>query len=271
LEAAMHANGWTTTELARHVDLQPGTIRYLRAGTWGPSPANARAIAQALEVPVAELFPDKATPVETPLAAALAERGLSHSQLARQAGVHVNTISAWATGTASPRADNKAAAVAAVIGTPVEKLFPPTRQDLPLVPAPTTTLTPDQVLATEATHDPKWGQRASCASGEHDPDLWFPETHAQATKARQLCVTCPVVGDCRDAFLDTSVVGLARQEMDRGIWAGLKGSELREAARQQHSERAANGSTRRVVETNREPQTSERTQQRQRRGRVASL
>src|SRR3712207_6022532 len=43
LEAAMHANGWTTTELARHVDLQPSTIRYLRAAPGGQAwPMRAR-------------------------------------------------------------------------------------------------------------------------------------------------------------------------------------------------------------------------------------
>ncbi|MGH8931917.1 MAG: helix-turn-helix domain-containing protein [Egibacteraceae bacterium] len=231
LDAALSVKGWTTDRLARHLQIAPDTISYLRSGAHQPHPQTARVIADALGIRISDLFPDRAIPARTAFAAAIALQGFSHRQLARQAGVGLTTIESWAAGAATPRAD-KAESVARVLGVPVEELFTVTRRhDLPLLPTPAKTLTPEHVLTAEATGDRNWGQQAACAIGEHDRELWFPDTADQEAKARQVCAGCPVVGDCRDAFLDTPAGGVKRQEMDKGIWAGLRGSDLREAAR----------------------------------------
>lgn len=273
LEAAMDVSGRTTNDLARAVGVNPATISYLRSGARQPHPESARAIADAMGRPIDELFPDRAANARTPFAAAIATSGFSQGELARQAGVGLTALKTWASGSATPGVE-KAEAVARVLGQPVEELFTSTasttRQDLPLVPVPPKTLTPDQVLAADATRDPKWAREGLCATGDHDRELWFPETPGQATKARQVCATCPVVGDCRDAFLTAPVVGLARQEMDRGIWAGVRGSQLRQAARQTQHERTTERAAQHVVEAVPEPEIPERTRPRAEPGRVMS-
>jgi hypothetical protein len=100
-------------------------------------------------------------------------------------------------------------------------------------------LTAVEVMATVATGSPAWRRDASCATGEHDPDLWWPPAGGRglaATRARLaweegayargVCAGCPVLGDCRDAFLATHPTV---DELE-GIWAGLSGAELLAAA-----------------------------------------
>jgi WhiB family redox-sensing transcriptional regulator len=92
-------------------------------------------------------------------------------------------------------------------------------------------LTVTEVFAAQASGAPKWMDRAVCASGEHDPELWWPHRGQNAAAARQLCATCPVVGDCRDHF--TGLPGKFQQD---GIWAGLPADQLRAATRTRHLE-----------------------------------
>lgn len=85
--------------------------------------------------------------------------------------------------------------------------------------------TVEEVLAARPTGRGDWDRRAACFSGEHDPELWWPVGHTDpAVEARQVCGGCPVLGDCRDAFL-------ARPGDRDGIWAGLRGYDLLKAAR----------------------------------------
>ncbi|MGH8931910.1 MAG: WhiB family transcriptional regulator [Egibacteraceae bacterium] len=86
-------------------------------------------------------------------------------------------------------------------------------------------LTVAQVLASLTTGLPGWERLAACASGEYDPDLWWPERGDNGLPARQVCAGCPVLGDCRDYFLSTPGMAPA------GIWAGVGGDALVRAVR----------------------------------------
>lgn len=87
-------------------------------------------------------------------------------------------------------------------------------------------LTPAEAMAVPATGDPAWRNQAACTNGQHDPELWWPHPSQDAVEARAICAGCPVLGDCRDAYLDNDSPG------DRdGIWAGVRGRELLAAAR----------------------------------------
>ena len=235
LDAALSVGGWTTDRLARHAGVSPDTIGYLRAGAHQPNPHTARVIAGALGLRIADLFPDRVVPTRTPFAAAIAGSGFSQRELARHAGVGITTIESWAAGAATPRAD-KAGAVARVLGKPVQELFTVTTgHDLPPAAAPMAgqplpLLAAGDVLAARASGQRDWSQRALCASGQHDPELWWPNSGDDGLAARRACAGCPVVGDCRDHFLGQPTSGWKRQELDRGIWAGLPGGELRSAA-----------------------------------------
>ena len=63
----------------------------------------------------------------------------------------------------------------------------------------------------------KSGQNPVCM--ETDPDLFFPETWAQARDAKRLCGDCPVQNDCLK-------FALATNQQD-GIWGGLTPDERR--------------------------------------------
>lgn len=52
------------------------------------------------------------------------------------------------------------------------------------------------------------GIKLPCQSGEHDPNLWYPEGQGQEAKvtarvARALCIPCPLRKMCRDYALGT--------------------------------------------------------------------
>lgn len=61
------------------------------------------------------------------------------------------------------------------------------------------------------------GQNPVCM--ETDPELFFPETWAQARDAKKLCGNCPVQTECLK-------FALANNEHD-GIWGGLTPEERR--------------------------------------------
>ena len=63
----------------------------------------------------------------------------------------------------------------------------------------------------------KAGQNPVCM--ETDPELFFPETWAQARDAKRLCGDCPVQNDCLRFALETN--------QQDGIWGGLTPEERR--------------------------------------------
>jgi WhiB family transcriptional regulator, redox-sensing transcriptional regulator len=86
-------------------------------------------------------------------------------------------------------------------------------------------------------HDPRgstWIELAACI-GE-DPELFFPvgttgPAVRQAERAKAVCNTCPVMGDCLRWSLDTC--------QDAGVWGGLDEEERRVIRRQRRREAAA--------------------------------
>ena len=93
------------------------------------------------------------------------------------------------------------------------------------------------VMAVPATANPKWGHKAACLVSGADPELWWPPDRDRGPQARrewdngalarQICADCPVIGDCRDAFLASE----PSRDAARGIWAGVTGEDLLSAAR----------------------------------------
>lgn len=75
----------------------------------------------------------------------------------------------------------------------------------------------------------EWREQAACLN--HDPELWFPTTKAEADSrpARQVCAGCPVRKPCFDDAMDNRL---------HGIWAGTTTDE-RTAIRRKAA-RAAN-------------------------------
>jgi WhiB family redox-sensing transcriptional regulator len=93
-------------------------------------------------------------------------------------------------------------------------------------------------------HDPDgttWIEQASCL--DHDPELFFPvgttgAAIVQADRAKTICTTCPVRGECLRWALDTC--------QDAGVWGGLDEEERRVIRRQRRralAEQAAIGDT----------------------------
>ncbi|MPZ29353.1 MAG: helix-turn-helix domain-containing protein, partial [Micromonosporaceae bacterium] len=162
------------------------------------------------------------------LAAALAERGMTATGLARAVNVTPSTVGKWADG-AAPTVEHAEGATAA-LGVEVAEVFDRVhlghrggrsgRLELPLVPgAPTV----DQALDTPPTGDDRWAERAACADPDLDPEAWWPDPTDPAEQARRTCGGCPVLGDCRQAFLDDPNT---RRHGTDGIWAGLPGRVL---------------------------------------------
>jgi len=119
----------------------------------------------------------------------------------------------------------------------------------------------EDVLAAQASGQRDWSHQACCASGEHDPELWWPNSGDDGLAARRACAGCPVLGDCRDHFLGQPTSGWKGQELDRGIWAGLPGWELRCVARGHEDQ------CRTVIEATPQPQAT--VEDRDGRGQVA--
>jgi hypothetical protein len=71
----------------------------------------------------------------------------------------------------------------------------------------------------------EWMSEGACASGDHDPSLWFPEKGeaARAGIAKKICNTeCPVRDTCREYAVTFPVILL-------GVWGGLSKGELQAA------------------------------------------
>lgn len=64
---------------------------------------------------------------------------------------------------------------------------------------------------------PAWMADGVCATGEHDPDIWFADPASpDGMLAKELCFSCPVVLTCR-AWARNSNEGTHEQN---GIWGG---------------------------------------------------
>lgn len=225
LSTALADRQLSAAQLADELGIDRSAVRHWLNGRGQPSPQAAAQLAGILDVPADYIR----TPLgDTPLATALTERGLSAAQLARRAGVDKHTIGRWAAGRTTPQADT-AARVAAALDVPVNQLLPAPPQDTHAAAeiAPADVPRPAEVLARPATGDPDWRDDASCAKPDQNPDRWWPAPDDPATEARQICSSCPVLGDCRDAYLATP----DRPDDRVAIWAGLPGGQLREAAR----------------------------------------
>jgi transcriptional regulator with XRE-family HTH domain len=160
----------------------------------------------------------------TPLAAVMAAQGIGTGVLALRAGITPGAVRHWKRGQSIPQPPT-ARRVAETLGVAVADLWP----ELGLVSPDARLLSVAEVLDRPACPDPDphWRKRAACANGQHDPDEWWPEAESDpAFCARLICSTCPVLTQCRDAFL-------ANSWSDRScIIAGVKGSTLILRARQ---------------------------------------
>lgn len=76
----------------------------------------------------------------------------------------------------------------------------------------------------------KWTEEALCR--EVDPDLWYPENHAdQGRNAKMVCRRCPVRAACLEYAL--------RHNEQYGIWGGLSRKQRDAVARQRRGQVAA--------------------------------
>jgi WhiB family transcriptional regulator, redox-sensing transcriptional regulator len=59
-----------------------------------------------------------------------------------------------------------------------------------------------------------WMSQARCTA--EDPELFFPTTHEGEQEAKSVCLTCPVLNDCR-----AHVLALAAAQPIYGVWAAM--------------------------------------------------
>lgn len=83
-----------------------------------------------------------------------------------------------------------------------------------------------------------WMARAACRY--EDPELFFPVSAksagaAQAAEARDVCLACPVIEQCRDYAL--------RTRQDAGIWGGLTEEQRQALHRRKSGVRRSVGAT----------------------------
>lgn len=69
---------------------------------------------------------------------------------------------------------------------------------------------------------PEWHADGLCS--QVDGDLWFPEKGGSTRDAKRICLSCPVLVECRS-------YALAHEERF-GIWGGLSERERRQLRRQ---------------------------------------
>lgn len=63
---------------------------------------------------------------------------------------------------------------------------------------------------------PQWQRDAACRG--HDPSLWYPAEHENATQAKAICRSCPVQPEC---------LAWALTHREHGVWGGLSERERR--------------------------------------------
>ena len=227
LIAAMADRDINSGQLARAAGVGRSTVTNWRGGHRIPSPDNATRVAELLDVTVAELWPDLAAGDSA--AGELAERLEQIDRVAAAAGVTRQTVRSWLTGRSKPGLLARAALAANGFTADCQPASRPSRCD---TGSHIHLLTCWQVLALPAHRDPKWRERALCASNP-DPDLWWPEDDEDpGTAARQVCLRCPVIAACRDAFLADPWPD--RHCVIAGVWGA---SLLAEAQRQRRQQR----------------------------------
>lgn len=230
LADAMTRQQLTPRALADVVGVDRKTVYGWLAGATLPNRDVAPAVAAAVGLSVEQLRP--VLRPATPLQAAAALQGYSAQDLADAAEVSPHTAKKWLAGTRTPLISH-ATRLAATLHRPLDELFnvtPPAKQ--PSATAEPRLLTPGEILAKPATGRRDWQIEAACASPDTDPEQWWPTGEDAALEARATCAGCPVLGDCRDAYLNSPDTPDSRT----AIWAGLPGSRLRVAARAAHRE-----------------------------------
>jgi WhiB family redox-sensing transcriptional regulator len=91
---------------------------------------------------------------------------------------------------------------------------------------------PAEILAIRS---PSWMRRALCATGGHDPEMWFPEPQdspLKAARALWVCRRCPVRGQCLRHAMETEESGSS--------WGIRGGMTARERARKRNKLRKRN-------------------------------
>jgi len=75
-------------------------------------------------------------------------------------------------------------------------------------------------------------ERGLCASGRHDPEVWFPEATDKLGIERAIwfCRSCPVIAACREHVL-------AAPGPVHGVWGGLTLAERTRLRREQVRQR----------------------------------
>jgi WhiB family transcriptional regulator, redox-sensing transcriptional regulator len=206
--------------------------------------------------------------MSTPLAEALKRAGMTVPELARAVGASASVAYDWANGHRKPRPE-RAALVSDIVGMPAEELFPGpnltrnTGRSTRAIPEDARFLTIHEVMDAPATGRPGWERKGACHTSGADPELWWATgttaaAEAARDQARAICIDCPVVADCRDAFL--GMPPALRNDAKAGIWAGVPGDELIAAARQAQIRRARSEG-RSIVETAHEPPARTRFEQ----------
>ena len=70
------------------------------------------------------------------------------------------------------------------------------------------------------TEDVEWQIQGSCSQPGARRELWFPARDSQAGPAKRICLTCPVVIQCRDWALS--------HHEQAGVWGALSEGERQE-------------------------------------------
>lgn len=179
----------------------------------------------------------------TRLAQVMAERKLTSAALACESGCSHSTIDELRLGWRNPKPAN-AHKIADALGLAVEQVFETVyvRTDARLGRYPLTSVRRfiGDCLDWPATGDPDWQQQSACVRLDLDyseaiffADLNAPGGIADTQDALALCMTCPVLGDCREEFMGLPLF-LHRYERrvgggTLGVWFGTTAPQRRRA------------------------------------------
>ncbi len=78
-----------------------------------------------------------------------------------------------------------------------------------------------EILRAPVNEERPWMVFSACRN--KDPDVFFPESAAQAREAIAICNTCPVMVECLEYSLE------ARERF--GVWGGLTDKQRRQLLR----------------------------------------
>lgn len=93
------------------------------------------------------------------------------------------------------------------------------------------------MVEVEYDFTPSWMEEAACLRDDVDPELFFPISMSetckpQITRAKTVCMGCPVMSKCLTWALD-----MPSQYELYGVWAGLDEVELTRLRRRQYDQR----------------------------------